>query len=291
MDSLRAIDNFVTSFLTGRSRTTNSYKQQPASHNNTTAATPQQRREEQSQEQKKLPSSSANLNLVSGSYIQDVEDPANLIEPCFEVGVQAQAVQYTGHRQIVKPRRVRYRRNRGRKQNDRILLVEDSICPAPPNRSRHLLGARRNSVEEYVQTRTNVYRINDQISRRIEMSKPFPYTYISCPCTDISIPGQPALQTGKGGVDTTGGEDDNLKGQQGNMDEDDEKTFDPRSPRANYSLYPPEHLLYCEDCHQIKCPRCITEEIVCWYCPNCLFETPSSMVKSEGNRYGYSLYH
>lgn len=116
------------------------------------------------------------------------------------------------------------------------------------------------------------------------MSKPFPYTYISCPCTDISIPGQSALQTAKGGLNTAGGEDENVKGQQGDTEEDEEKTFDPRSPRANYSLYPPEHLLYCEDCHQIKCPRCITEEIVCWYCPNCLFETPSSMVKSEGNR-------
>jgi dynactin-4 len=117
------------------------------------------------------------------------------------------------------------------------------------------------------------------------MSKPFPYTYISCPCTDTSVPGQSALPTTKGGVNTTIGGGENVMGQQGDTEEDDEKTFDPRSPRANYSLYPPEHLLYCEDCHQIKCPRCITEEIVCWYCPNCLFETPSSMVKSEGNRY------
>jgi dynactin-4 len=68
-------------------------------------------------------------------------------------------------------------------------------------------------------------------------------------------------------------------------DEEEEQTFDPRSPRSNFSLYPPEQLLYCEDCHQIKCPRCITEEIVSWYCPNCLFETPSSMVRSDGNRY------
>ena len=67
--------------------------------------------------------------------------------------------------------------------------------------------------------------------------------------------------------------------------DDDEQTFDPRSSRSNFSLYPPEQLLYCEDCHQIKCPRCITEEIVSWYCPSCLFETPSSMVRSDGGRY------
>lgn len=67
-------------------------------------------------------------------------------------------------------------------------------------------------------------------------------------------------------------------------DEEDEQTFDPRAARSNFSLYPPEQLFYCEDCHQIKCPRCITEEILCWYCPSCLFETPSSLVRNEGNR-------
>lgn len=93
----------------------------------------------------------------------------------------------------------------------------------------------------------------------------FPYTYISCPCTDISAP-----------------TDGNREVQEG--EEEREPTFDPRSPRANFSLYPLEHLLYCEDCQQIRCPRCIIEEIVCWYCPSCLFEMPLSVVKSEGPR-------
>ncbi|GKT47820.1 dynactin subunit 4 [Colletotrichum spaethianum] len=91
-----------------------------------------------------------------------------------------------------------------------------------------------------------------------------PYTYIRCPCSETreneegsSTPGSP---------------------------EDDERTFDPRAPRANFSLFPLEHLMYCEDCHQIRCPRCVNEEIVTYYCPNCLFEVPSSNLKSEGNR-------
>ena len=88
---------------------------------------------------------------------------------------------------------------------------------------------------------------------------------ISCPCTDVSrsIDGSTDMQDGE---------------------EEQERTFDPRSPRANFSLYPLEHLLYCEDCQQIRCPRCITEEVVCWYCPSCLFEMPLSLVKSEGPR-------
>ncbi|KAL2258012.1 hypothetical protein VTK26DRAFT_8846 [Humicola hyalothermophila] len=93
-----------------------------------------------------------------------------------------------------------------------------------------------------------------------------PYTYIRCPCSEAST---------------------NLRSDPTSLraeTEDDERAFDPRAPRANFSLYPLEYLLYCEDCHQIRCPRCIGEEIVTYYCPNCLFEVPSSNLKSEGNR-------
>jgi hypothetical protein len=99
------------------------------------------------------------------------------------------------------------------------------------------------------------------------------YTYFQCPCTDTSTSAR-----------RLGEEDPTSEGE----NDEDERTFDPRAPRANYSLYPLEHLLYCEDCHQIRCPRCVLDEIVTWYCPNCLFEVPSSTVKSEGNRYLYS---
>ena len=95
----------------------------------------------------------------------------------------------------------------------------------------------------------------------------FPYTYINCPCTSSSQA------------------DENLVEPADKEDEDEEdNTFDPWSPRVNFALYPLEHLLYCEDCQQIRCPRCTVEEIVCWFCPSCLFETPTSMVKSEGGR-------
>ncbi|KAE8328771.1 dynactin p62 family-domain-containing protein [Aspergillus sergii] len=115
------------------------------------------------------------------------------------------------------------------------------------------------------------------------MSRPFPYAYISCPCADTPVPDPARKRRSRETSHKSNPEDPNAPVPQ-DYDFEDERTFDPRSPRSNFSLYPPEQLLYCEDCHQIKCPRCITEEIVCWYCPNCLFETPSSMVRSEGNR-------
>lgn len=116
------------------------------------------------------------------------------------------------------------------------------------------------------------------------MSRPFPYAFISCPCADTPVPDHDRRRTSRESPQKAKPNKPILPQAEGDEDEE-EKTFDPRSPRSNFSLYPPEQLLYCEDCHQIKCPRCITEEIVCWYCPNCLFETPSSMVRSEGNRW------
>jgi len=135
------------------------------------------------------------------------------------------------------------------------------------------------------------------------MSCPFPYTYVSCPCADTPVP-DPARKRRsrdspqKSPPERTNASQQNTKDvkspenpderddeEGGEDEEEEEQTFDPRSPRSNFSLYPPEQLLYCEDCHQIKCPRCITEEIVSWYCPSCLFETPSSMVRGDANRY------
>ncbi|KAK4188616.1 putative dynactin Arp1 p62 subunit RO2 [Podospora australis] len=95
-----------------------------------------------------------------------------------------------------------------------------------------------------------------------------PYTYIQCPCSDFSPLGQPADASSPTSAE----------------EEEEEHTFDPRAPRSNFGLYPLEYLLYCEDCHQIRCPRCVAEEIVTYYCPSCLFEVPSSNLKSEGNR-------
>ncbi|KAF2668878.1 hypothetical protein BT63DRAFT_433418 [Microthyrium microscopicum] len=112
---------------------------------------------------------------------------------------------------------------------------------------------------------------------------PLPYTYYSCPCVNTSAP-VPILAANRKHsreqppTDTT--EFDN-----------EEQTFDSRSPRANLSLVPLEHLLWCTECHQMRCARCVLEEVQCWYCPACLFEVPSSTVRSEGNRCTRSCYN
>ncbi|KAF2275521.1 uncharacterized protein EI97DRAFT_494765 [Westerdykella ornata] len=108
------------------------------------------------------------------------------------------------------------------------------------------------------------------------MAYTFPYTYYSCSCHETRIsPGASKRSSHPPPAE----------------DEEDEQTFDPKNPRSNYSLYPLEHLLYCEDCRQIRCPRCVIEETLNWFCPSCLFEVPSSVVKSDGNRCTRNCYN
>ncbi|GAM39251.1 hypothetical protein TCE0_034f10642 [Talaromyces pinophilus] len=94
------------------------------------------------------------------------------------------------------------------------------------------------------------------------MSRPFPYTFISCPCAQQTrsskLPKRnsrelsPKKQSSprKPTLNKQPTEDSDLESD--DDDEESEQTFNPRSDRANFSLYPPEQLLYCEDCHQIK---------------------------------------
>ncbi|KAI1854897.1 hypothetical protein JX265_002536 [Neoarthrinium moseri] len=98
-----------------------------------------------------------------------------------------------------------------------------------------------------------------------------PYSYIQCPCFDATGQARPSDESPSASSSDA-------------PESDDDHAFDPRSPRSNYSLYPIEHLLYCVDCNQIRCPRCVAEELVTIYCPSCLFEVGSSSVKTEGNR-------
>ncbi|KAI1173964.1 dynactin p62 family-domain-containing protein [Nemania sp. FL0916] len=106
-----------------------------------------------------------------------------------------------------------------------------------------------------------------------------PYTYIQCPCHDSRSQDWPGDDAAA--VPATGSEE--LR-DANDEDDDDGHTFDPRAPRSTFSLYPLDYLLYCDVCHQIRCPRCVTEELVTVYCPNCLFEVGNTSLKTDGNR-------
>lgn len=107
------------------------------------------------------------------------------------------------------------------------------------------------------------------------MVSTYPYTYYACPCTTPT----PTLSAAKKHARTpssTNTTDEELP--------EEATPLNPHDARSNYSLYPLNSLLYCDECQKIACQRCCTEEILNWYCPNCLFEVPSSSVKADGNR-------
>ncbi|KAF0367595.1 dynactin p62 [Gigaspora margarita] len=92
------------------------------------------------------------------------------------------------------------------------------------------------------------------------------YVHYYCPCPDVS----------KSNNNTGEDEEEDIV--------ESIPDFDVNSPRIHFSTFPISKLYFCDDCHQIRCPRCVQEEIVCYYCPNCLFEVPTASVKSERNR-------
>ena len=159
---------------------------------------------------------------------------------------------------------------------DYAVRSHGGICGCPNERTeRHLkLCVRKYQAQKVPQAR----------SCRLAMTLSFPYTYISCPCSDHG-------NTNEGNAGRSAPSIDGPSLQNESPEEEDQKPFDPRHPRSNFSLFPPEHLLYCEECHEIKCPRCISEEQISYFCTSCLFETPSSAVRSEGNRYEFPKNH
>ncbi|KAK3818285.1 MAG: dynactin p62 family-domain-containing protein [Linnemannia elongata] len=52
-------------------------------------------------------------------------------------------------------------------------------------------------------------------------------------------------------------------------------------PHGSHSL---SRLYFCDSCDEIRCPKCTQDEIVCYYCPNCLFDVPTASVKSEKHK-------
>ncbi|GAA5915649.1 uncharacterized protein JCM6883_000705 [Sporobolomyces salmoneus] len=55
-------------------------------------------------------------------------------------------------------------------------------------------------------------------------------------------------------------------------------------PLALFQHHSLSNLLFCEECDAIRCDTCASNEVACYYCPNCLFEVPSASVRGEKNR-------
>lgn len=62
---------------------------------------------------------------------------------------------------------------------------------------------------------------------------------------------------------------------------EDSPTFDPTHASTIFSLFDLDDLYFCENCLQLRCPRCVLEEIVGYYCPSCLHEVLHSKLRTK----------
>lgn len=106
--------------------------------------------------------------------------------------------------------------------------------------------------------------------------------HYACPCTDITR--SPTFEA----FATT---EDTAQEQEVQQAEQDDSPFNPHTTRANFALHPLEHLLFCTECNDLRCPRCYYEEALSYYCPSCLQDRTSTSVKTESNRCPQSCHH
>lgn len=107
----------------------------------------------------------------------------------------------------------------------------------------------------------------------IESSSSGIAVHYACPCTDIT---RPLLLDALDTADQT------------QQAEEESVPFNAHNPRAELTLYPLEHLLFCTECNDFRCPRCWYEEALTYFCPSCLHERTSTSVKTERNTYRIS---
>lgn len=118
-------------------------------------------------------------------------------------------------------------------------------------------------------------------------TRQFPWVDIICPChedNDLSFKNEAALNP----LGSVSGSEKSPEGSATtNDDKPDDKPGKSVIPKAlwdPFSRHKLDYLYFCEHCQTIKCHRCIDEEVVCRYCPTCLFEVTSATARSEGNR-------
>ncbi|WAR52519.1 hypothetical protein PtB15_1B961 [Puccinia triticina] len=58
----------------------------------------------------------------------------------------------------------------------------------------------------------------------------------------------------------------------------------PASSVVGIHYHPLSSLLFCEECDAVRCEQCVSCELNCYYCPNCLFEVPAANIRSQKNR-------
>ncbi|KAJ1981990.1 hypothetical protein H4R35_000487 [Dimargaris xerosporica] len=114
-----------------------------------------------------------------------------------------------------------------------------------------------------------------------------PFVQYHCPCAPLQkpLPGDDAESSQ--GESSNRPDDGSTRDERGDVDNPTtpaQAPLDPQSTALLHHTHPLCNLYFCDDCLQVRCGRCVFDEITSYFCPNCLFEVPSASVKAEKNR-------
>lgn len=128
-----------------------------------------------------------------------------------------------------------------------------------------------------------------------EKRRLFPWVDVVCPCHEEELTSLDDVLASKslqykrsdeefGGQNQDSPQKHKQLQQQQQFKAQNNSSIIPHSIWDPFSRHKLEFLYFCEFCQSIKCPRCVEEDIVCHYCPVCLFEVTPATARAEGNR-------
>ncbi|KAF9581977.1 hypothetical protein BGW38_000821, partial [Lunasporangiospora selenospora] len=68
------------------------------------------------------------------------------------------------------------------------------------------------------------------------------------------------------------------------QNETDKALYSSGNHSDTHGSIPLSRLYFCDSCDELRCPKCVQDEIVCYYCPHCLFDAPTASVKTEKHK-------
>ncbi|KAH6597620.1 hypothetical protein BASA61_003073 [Batrachochytrium salamandrivorans] len=116
-----------------------------------------------------------------------------------------------------------------------------------------------------------------------------PFVRYQCHCAGQSI--FEPISRSRTNHSRQGGDRAEVEGKEHRQSHSPSHQSPPAVPANSLELHSIELLLFCTVCNQLRCDGCTTQEVSCCYCPNCMFEVPTTSVKTERGSCGRNCFN
>ncbi|KAH9269994.1 hypothetical protein BASA83_007982 [Batrachochytrium salamandrivorans] len=116
-----------------------------------------------------------------------------------------------------------------------------------------------------------------------------PFVRYQCHCAEQSI--FEPISRSRTNNSRQGGDRAEVEGKEHRQSHSPSHQSPPAVPANSLELHSIELLLFCTVCNQLRCDGCTTQEVSCCYCPNCMFEVPTTSVKTERGSCGRNCFN